>query len=780
MLHGCCASLPLTSDDSDAGSSGEGSPLPLAPNLVQRVLGVLLGAVSLKPVAIGAMEKNLHGYRAIAQPGEPAPEPEPEPEAGPSGMLAGSIASRARWSRRYLHFDDDETEAALRQVMQLLHRAAPAGMLMDLIMAESRGEDVSGDGGGSGSSGGGADAQALHLGRQARAFVLLDYLLTPLAEAAVADSAFVGELAATCSWVLEDTIAAADCGSAAARQREWVALAPLGVAVSTLATECVGKLASLVGSESFAPLLIHALYPLLERVSDESAEVSDAALRALVSLARTMGAPGSAGGPSPLPQSPDEQVRWLLMENIDYVVDVICARLRYLHEHPTTPMVLQAVLAYTGTAVLPYIHDTLEALFECVEVSEESFLLNFFLILRTVVESLLLEQQQQRRQAGMAADHETVDSEAGRSEIASDAAQLQGYLDRYLAFLSGGDEEQEEEQEAQRGPDPAEDQAEPSPESSPMLSVVMATRVLETCQHFVAGRQLRLKLIVLQVMGSALRFIGRQLQLQEVHAGPAPPEAAPGARPLQLSDFLPVVAASWAPFCRRLSEQTDSDAPALVAATGVIKELAQCCPDFISRRFHDEAWPPLARYLTRYLAARRAATASSASLVARQGFTRQHKAIAAILECMAALTAEVRIFRAQTTQRVSSVASSCLGFLSAEEPAGYQDASRRIFRNLIAIEADAVWLLLAGLASPDPEPGTPRREREATEPEPADGADQDAMPWAVSLSPELRAAGFRSFADDPALSRVRKGAPAGLPRAAFQRNCAELLREMPQ
>ena len=108
MLHGCCASLPLTSDDSDAGSSGEGSPLPLAPNLVQRVLGVLLGAVSLKPVAIGAMEKNLHGYRAIAQPGEPAPEP--EPEAGPSGMLAGSIASRARWSRRYLHFDDDETE----------------------------------------------------------------------------------------------------------------------------------------------------------------------------------------------------------------------------------------------------------------------------------------------------------------------------------------------------------------------------------------------------------------------------------------------------------------------------------------------------------------------------------------------------------------------------------------------------------------------------------------------------------------------------------------------
>ena len=135
-----------------------------------------------------------------------------------------------------------------------------------------------------------------------------------------------------------------------------------------------------------------------------------------------------------------------------------------------------------------------------------------------------------------------------------------------------------------------------------MLSVVVATRVLETCQHFVAGRQLRLKLIVLQVMGSALRFIGRQLQLQEVHAGPAPPEAAPGARPLQLSDFLPVVAASWAPFCRRLSEQTDSDAPALVAATGVIKELAQCCPDFISRRFHDEAWPPLARYLTRYLA----------------------------------------------------------------------------------------------------------------------------------------------------------------------------------
>ena len=716
------------------GAEAKGSrPLeqPLSPTLVRRVLGVLLGAVALQPLSIGAVEKNLHSYRAIATAAQQqhaartAEEDNAgsmdEDESGGGGAESGGAgvsqvgvaislgrlsgaSGGARWARRYLHFDDDGVEAALRRAIKLLYLAAPTGMVMDMVMSGSRGEDIASDGMGEAVAGaaGNAMSQSLLLGRQAAALVLLDYLVTPhtpdlsargtgdrsapdAAGAAAGAESFAdlwtqppspgrdedkdggvveahgmeevdgcisAELVPMCSWLLQDVLAAAEGGCAvAAGSRsgdEWLALAPLGVVVGSLAVDCVGKLALVVGGEAFAPLLMHCLYPLLERVSDESAEVSDAALRGLVAVAQTMrrhSNASKAGGGSDYPQAvtPDEEVRRLLMANIDYVVDVICARLRYLHEHPTTPQVLQAVLAFTGTAVLPYIHDTLETLFECVEISEERFLINFFDILRAVMDALLLDQSVSLSpdaaaaiaRVGPAPSVEGAQAVGATVEerVDADVALLQEYLDGHFKWIShddfGGMDDADEAA--------AEPTAEHAPDSSPALMAVMATRILECCQHFVAGKGLRLKLIVFEVMASCIRYLGRQIVVEQADAAAA--RAQHQYRPLIMSDFLPTIATLWAPFCRRLSEQSDSDAPALVAATRVITEMSLCCGDFIARRFHDEAWPHIARYLSRYLAHRAAATASStsASALARHGFTRQYKVIEAALGTFSAV-----------------------------------------------------------------------------------------------------------------------------------------------
>ena len=707
----------------ERGTEGQGSrrqEQPLSPTLVRRVLGVLLGAVALHPLSIGAVEKNLHSYRAIATAaqqqhaaltaGDDIDEVDGDESGGAGaesggagvsqavgggmglGRLSGASGS-ARWGRRYLHFDDDGVEAALRRATKLLYLAAPAGMVLDMVMSGSRGEDVASDGMGEAAAGaeGNAMSQSLLLGRQAAALVLLDYLVTPH-PAAAAPSAASGagvkpaagatagaesfadlwtqppspgrdeskdegdveehgmeevdgwisvELVPMCSWLLQDVLAAAEGGCAVATGSrsgdEWLVLAPLGVVVGSLAVDCVGKLALVVGGEAFAPLLMHCMYPLLERVSDESAEVSDAALRGLVAVAQTMrrhsDASKASGGSDPQAVTPDEEVRRLLMANIDYIVDVICARLRYLHEHPTTPQVLQAVLAFTGTAVLPYIHDTLETLFECVEISEERFLINFFDILRAVMDALLLDQSVSLSPAAATAVAEAGPApsvEGGQAgatvqeRVDADVALLQEYIDGHFKWISHDDYGGlEETDEAAAEPTP-----EHAPDSSPALTSVMATRILECCQHFVAGKGLRLKLIVFEVMASCIRYLGRQMVVEQVEVA-----VAGQHRPLILSDFLPTIATLWTPFCRRLSEQSDSDAPALVAATRVITEMSFCCGDFIARRFHDEAWPHLARYLSRYLAHRAAATASStsASALARHGFTRQYKVIEAAL-----------------------------------------------------------------------------------------------------------------------------------------------------
>ena len=855
-----------------------GPPLPpLSPTLVRRVLGVLLAAVALQPTPIGAVERNLHSYRAIATAAQqehaaqlsetmPGVKAEPEPSADgytdanghtPLGMgrLLGARGD-ARWSRRYLHFDDAGVESALRRCTKLLFQASPAGMVIDLLMAASRGEDTTADGMGEACAEN-VTSQSLLLKRQAAALVLLNYLVTPQLGGAVhpaharANAAATGSTQATdtslqakrgvdtvpedtqdmdmtdksiaagltgvCAWVTQDTLAAVENGCAvasAARSGEWLALAPLGVAVGSLGVDCVGKLAKAVGGDAFAPLLMHCLYPLLERVSDDSAEISDAALRSLVAVAQvmrpceTLGVDDEDAEPSlqrqksKLPITPDEDVRWLLMANIDYIVDVICARLRYLHEHPSTPQVLQAVLAFTGTAVLPYIHDTLETLFECVELSEERYLINFFTILRAVIDSLLLHVGQS---ASPSADLQDADAGSPPSLVEKEVVLLERYIQAHFAWLSPDEPSSSTVEGESAEPEPTSESH--GPESKPVLTAVMSTRILECCQHFVAGNGLRLKLIVFEVMASCIRFLGAQMAIERDEG--KRDDAKHGAniaqthsRRLIMSDFLPTIATLWEPFCRRLSEQSDSDAPALVAAMQVIAQMADCCGDFIARRFHDEAWPHIARYFSRYLANRAAIGASTgintapnvprSSAAARRGFTRQHKVIEAALGLMIKLTSnQSNIFAANKTQRVRAVASCCVGFLSSQEPLEYQAAAKRLFRRLIAIEADAVWLLLAGLATPDSaHHGDTGRMTHRTL---SDNAANQASPvWpytcAQPVAPLLGApsmgVAFRPFDDDGIHSlarevcKVRKGSPSGRPRAEFHANCIELLREL--
>eukprot|EP01046_Picozoa_sp_COSAG06_P003682 COSAG06_NODE_147_length_22091_cov_70.669880_5_plen_1348_part_00 len=911
-----CGYLEGSMGDSAAGQ--EPQPAPLSPTLVRRVLGVLLAAVVLQPSSIGAVEKNLHSYRAIATAAQQehaaqlsgvtgtTDEREESERAdddtgvadsscadsnrrGTMGMgrLSGASGS-AQWRRRYLHFDDDGVESALRCSTKLLYLAAPTGMVLDLVTSASRGEDIAADGMGE-AIGGNALNQSLLLKRQAAALVMLDYLLTPETRrrwvrcqpqcttaaasaaaatavmpdevtgpvqegasskvgdeeqgVALADKSIAAELAPICSWVLQDMLAAIDNGCAVASASmsgdEWLALAPLGVAVGSLGVDCLGKLAVGVGGDAFAPLLMHCLYPLLERVSDESAEVSDAALRALVAVAQTMHRHTAAGDRDStqgsdntqhygtLAVTPDEEVRWLLMANMDYIVDVICARLRYLHEHPSTPQVLQAVLAFTGVAVLPYIHDTLETLFECVEISEERYLINFFTILRAVMESLLLDQSLQPLSTltkspvpaadctqdvggGVSqADEDQGGARITKTQLDTEVALLEGYIDAHFKWISPDEPSVLEESTE---PEPTAES--PTPESSPVLTAVMATRILECCQHFVAGNGLRLKLIVFEVMASCIRFLGTQISIEKHSLANAAQGCAKLSRPqyqhrsLIMSDFLPTVATLWEPFCRRLSEQSDSDAPALVAAMQVMTQMASCCGDFIARRFHDEAWPQIARYLSRYLAHRAAAaTASGASSAsacasARHGFTRQHKVIEAALGLMITLSTREEIFAANKTQRVSAVALCCVGFLSSREPPEYQVPAMTLFRNLIAIEADAVWILLAGLATPDTAHkigdryghangggcaatstanvhAAPADEARGSHPS-SDWLQERAQPTRATSEAPSAGVLFRSFtgADSRDICRVRKGSPSGRPRVEFQANCTELLRRM--
>lgn len=147
---------------------------------------------------------------------------------------------------------------------------------------------------------------------------------------------------------------------------------------------------------------------------------------------------------------------------------------------------------------------------------------------------------------------------------------------------------------------------------------------------------------------------------------------------------------------------------------------------------------------------------------------------------MVTLTASPGIFTANRSQRVNVIAVCCLGFLSSREPPEYQATAVQLYRNLIGIEADAVWLLLAGLAAPDV--SVTKSSQHTPEEQNAwlAGCTQPLPASAGSLSSGLE---FRVFIAQGGggggdMCRVRKGSPSGRPRAEFKANCEMLLREM--
>lgn len=81
----------------------------------------------------------------------------------------------------------------------------------------------------------------------------------------------------------------------------------------------VGVFARALGPEFSGALLRAVLLPLLERLGDSSASVSEAAEEALASVCLHCGYEG---------------LQELVGRNIDYVVDGVCAQFRHMEHHP--------------------------------------------------------------------------------------------------------------------------------------------------------------------------------------------------------------------------------------------------------------------------------------------------------------------------------------------------------------------------------------------------------------------------------------------------------------
>jgi TELO2-interacting protein 1 len=111
----------------------------------------------------------------------------------------------------------------------------------------------------------------------------------------------------------------------------------------------------LLGTD-FQLFLMDVLYPILEKIGSENANVSRSALLCIGSIATACGSGTVAG---------------LLRDNADYLVDSISLRLRHVQRYPEAPGVLQVAIRYGDLTILPLVNDLMleVRMFLCVFIS---------------------------------------------------------------------------------------------------------------------------------------------------------------------------------------------------------------------------------------------------------------------------------------------------------------------------------------------------------------------------------------------------------------------------
>ncbi|KAJ3048764.1 TEL2-interacting protein 1 [Rhizophlyctis rosea] len=132
----------------------------------------------------------------------------------------------------------------------------------------------------------------------------------------------------------------------------------LTIVKASLLLETLASAAQILG-RSFAPLLVDALYPMLEKLGSANRMVSDSAMAALKVAAYSCGYIDET--------DPVKEVGRMVLDNVDYVVNVISRRMRSIEMNPKVPVVLIAATRVAGRDIVQYMDDTVEEILDAVD-----------------------------------------------------------------------------------------------------------------------------------------------------------------------------------------------------------------------------------------------------------------------------------------------------------------------------------------------------------------------------------------------------------------------------
>lgn len=423
-------------------------------------------------------------------------------------------------------------------------------------------------------------------------------------------------------------------------------------------------------SSSFRPLLLHALYAVIAHTASPHVIVRDYADTALFLTAY------HTGYASP---------KNMILDNVDYVINVVSLRLSPSRLSIHAPLVLIAMIRLVGSEIVPLVHDVVDEIFDALDDYHgyETLASSLLAVLVTLIQVMAVDIKAE----GLSEERLRKIAELRRVDAAPDPEKdFQRFENWYGERQAKREEEMADilQRAPQRAwsklPDSggAGTEAEGGEAELDLNDVeIPLTRSQEVCKaileksiYFLSHQNPFLRSRVLSLVAAAVPVL---------------------ASANRECDLLPLIDRGWNVIITRL---TDSEGYVVSAAAEVIASLAEHTGDFMGRRILDQAWPKF-KYLLKTQQDKDQYSALAPVRGVRGGstessFTASFRLHMAILKAMKWVAAEVPV----ADSVVWEMAVAFRPFLDYRANADLRQAAREVYAELERRDEDAVWMVM--------------------------------------------------------------------------------------
>ncbi|XP_022104170.1 TELO2-interacting protein 1 homolog [Acanthaster planci] len=449
------------------------------------------------------------------------------------------------------------------------------------------------------------------------------------------------------------------------QERGNVSLAMLNsnVLLISLLLEGIGAFAQVLGP-AFSLLLMDCLYPVLEKLADEKAVISQTAYSTVVQICIACGY---------------QTIPALLSSNADYLVDAISSSLRHLEMNPKAPLVLQVTLRHSNAEMLPLLQDTIDEILLTLDQYHKEVAATVMDVLKTLVMAIYrwYPCDDKKTEPSEEDSQPLLDKDpAGQDrELADDLPiTLQSIGDFFLEHLrlkriAEGDV-REEDIDDDPGMHPSQASGEEmdggdevDKEKALPMHIKTVKEVLERCLHFLSSSDPRLRLKVLETVKHGILALRNHQD-----------------------ELLPLIHRLWPAFVQRFQ---DTEQLVTCRACETLHTMADTAGDFIQKRVIKDVWPKLVSILE-----------AQAKISEKAGPAYLHtsacKLQLAVLHCAGPICSKAGVGGGE----LAKMATACLPYLSARQPGVLQAAAKESFGAFADLEPDAVWVTLNDVHCP--------------------------------------------------------------------------------